>query len=224
MKLVRFVFHIVLVTMILALLLGCGNNRKATSNIVVTLREYGYSEDRAVEIENVLKSVGITDIEVYSITGYAEIGTNYVGCYPNGSVEDYSRISIVTEDGVLVQVKHEGRVLYDSSKGGILEQYAVNPDSGSEVGYDQEVILMMMTEDVAKQISNYPATVDFDLWSWGFWRNGYTYAVQGTFTCTNAFGVPEEYVIRLICEASSDYSRMSAKEVYLNGQLIKAAN
>ena len=84
------------------------------------------------------------------------------------------------------------------------------------------MILMMMAEDVAKQITNYPATVDFNTFAWGFWRNEHVYAVQGTFTCTNAFGVEEEYVLKLICEANEDYSQISAKEVYLNEELIKA--
>lgn len=95
--------------------------------------------------------------------------------------------------------------------------------SATEVSSEAEMILMMMTEDVAKQIVNYPATIDFNAFAWGFWRNDHVYAVQGIFTCTNAFGVKEEYTLRLICEASDDYSQISAKEVYLNGQLIKSA-
>lgn len=92
----------------------------------------------------------------------------------------------------------------------------------TEVSSEAEMILMMMAEDVAKQITNYPATVDFNTFEWGFWRNEHAYAVQGTFSCTNAFGVEEEYTLKLICEANSDYSQISAKEVYLNGELIKS--
>ena len=95
--------------------------------------------------------------------------------------------------------------------------------SATEVSSADEITLMMMAEDVAKQIANYPATVDFNTFAWGFWRNGHTYAVQGVFTCTNAFGVKEEYTIRLICEANEDYTSISAKEVYLNDQLVKSA-
>lgn len=94
--------------------------------------------------------------------------------------------------------------------------------STTEVSSEAEMILMMMTEDVAKQISNYPATVDFNTFEWGFWRNDHVYAVQGTFSCTNAFGVEEEYTLKLICEANDDYSQISAKEVYLNEELIKS--
>ena len=93
--------------------------------------------------------------------------------------------------------------------------------SSSYVSPEAEMILVQMTEDVAKQISNYPATVDFNTFAWGFWRNERVYAVQGIFTCTNAFGVEEEYTLRLICEASDDYSQISVKEVYLNDELIK---
>ena len=94
--------------------------------------------------------------------------------------------------------------------------------SATDISSDAEMTLMMMAEDVAKQIANNPATVDFNTFAWGFWRNGHTYAVQGVFTCTNAFGVKEEYTIRLICEANEDYTSISAKEVYLNDQLIKS--
>ena len=93
----------------------------------------------------------------------------------------------------------------------------------TEVSSEAEMVLMRMAEDIAKQIANYPATVDFNTFAWGFWRNDNVYAVQGTFTCTNAFGVPGEHTIKLVCLANDDYSKISVKEVYLDGELIKSA-
>jgi hypothetical protein len=107
-----------------------------------------------------------------------------------------------------------------SVESGIVDVFTPETDVSSAA----EISLMAMAENVAQQISNYPATVNFNEFAWGFWRNDHVYAVQGTFTCTNAFGVKEEHVLKLVCETSEDNSSISAKEVYLDGTLIKSGS
>ena len=222
----------VLVLAILWLTTGClpsVDNAEDTTphadevSIAEVLTDVGYSTEHAAEIQGVLDSVGITSIEIFSMTGEAENGLNAMICYPNGSDEDISRFTVTTENGVVFYVGFRDEDLYDSSQGGVLKQYSDVPVPETEVSSAAETSLMMMTENVALQISNYPTTVKFDTFAWGFWRNDRVYAVQGTFTCTNAYGVKEEHVLRLVCETSEDNSSISAKEVYLDGTLIKSA-
>lgn len=195
----------------------------APSSVAEILVSVGYSEEHASEIESVLNSVGITSIEIFSMSGEAENGLNAMSCYPNGSNEDAGRFTVTTENGVVFYVGFRDEDLYDSSQGGVLKQYSEVPIPETDVSSAAETSLMMMAEEVAAQIANYPATVKFNTFAWGFWRNDRVYAVQGTFTCTNAFGVEEEHVLRLVCEASEDNSSISAKEVYLDGTLVRSA-
>lgn len=194
----------------------------APPSIADTLLSAGYSEEHAAEIKSVLASVGITSIEIHGMSGEAETGLNAMTCYANGS--DEHRFTVTTEDGVVFYIGFLDETLYDSSRGGVLKQYSDVHIPEDTVSSGAESTLMMMAEDVAKKIVNYPATVDFKTFEWGFWRNDRTYAVQGTFTCSNAFGVEEEHIIKLVCEASEDYSSISAKEAYLDGVLIKSSD
>lgn len=192
-------------------------------SIVEVMVDVGYSDGNAVYAERVLNSVGITSIEIVSMSGEAENGLNAMVCYPNGLDKEGSRVTVTTENGIVFYVGFRGEDLYHVSRGGVLKQFSDIPIPETDVSSDAEIRLMMMAEDVAKQIANYPATVDFKTLCWGFWRNDRVYAVQGTFTCTNAFGVKEEHVLKLICETSEDNSSISTKEVYLDGNLIKSA-
>lgn len=94
------------------------------------------------------------------------------------------------------------------------------PNIGTDVSDEAEIVLMQIAEDVAKQITQNPSTVDFKDWYWGFAREGTTYAVQGTFECSNLLGVTEEHDIQVWCEASSDYSKIQPYAVYLDGKQI----
>lgn len=194
-----------------------------TSEMVALLMRIGYSGDHAIEIENVLNMVGITSIEIDNMTGDAEYGLNAMVCYPNGSKDASSRFTVTTENGVVFYVGFLSEDLYDSSKGGFLKRYSDVHIPETNVSSEAEVILMMMAEDVAKQIANYPSTVSFKTFEWGFWRKDLIYAVQGTFSCSNAYGVRAEHIIKLICEASEDNSKIYVKEVYLDGELVKTA-
>lgn len=92
--------------------------------------------------------------------------------------------------------------------------------SNTEVSYEAELVLMQITEDMAKQVAQNPGTVEFKTLCWGFAREGTNYAVQGTFECSNLLGVTEEHDIQVWCEASSDYSKIQPYAVYLDGEQI----
>ena len=222
------ILRLVFVLSVLLLTTACfpsvGTNSHAEElSIVDTLVAVGYSEGNASFAQGVLNSVGITSIKIDTMSGEAESGLNAMVCYPNGMKKDGSRVTVTTENGLVFYVGFRGEDLYNVSRGGVLKQFSDIPIPETDVSSDAEISLMMMAENVAKQIANYPATVDFKTFEWGFWRNDRVYAVQGTFTCTNAFGVEEEHVLRLVCETSEDNSSISAKEVYLDGVLIKSA-
>ena len=222
------ILRMVFVLAILLLTTACLPFASTTSptdepSIIEVLVDVGYSEENANYMQGVLNSVGITSIKIATMSGEAESGLNAMVCYPNGLDEDGSRVTVTTENGLVFYVGFRGEDLYNISRGGVLKQFSDIPIPETEVSPDAEISLMMMAENVAKQIANYPATVDFKTFEWGFWRNDRVYAVQGTFTCTNAFGVKEEHVLRLVCETSEDNSSISAKEVYLDGKLIKSA-
>lgn len=93
-------------------------------------------------------------------------------------------------------------------------------DGETGVSYEAELVLMRIAEDIAKQIAQNPGTVDFKTLYWGFSREGTTYAVQGTFECSNLLGVTEEHDIQVWCEASDDYSKIQPYAVYLDGEQI----
>ena len=90
----------------------------------------------------------------------------------------------------------------------------------THVSYEAEIVLMQIAEDIAKQIAQNPGTVEFKTMYWGFAREGTTYAVQGTFECSNLLGVTEEHDLQVWCEASEDYSSIQPYEVYLDGEKI----
>ncbi len=91
----------------------------------------------------------------------------------------------------------------------------------TEVSTEAETILMQIAKDVAKQIAKNPSTVKFETFAWGFYRDGHTYAVQGTFTCSNLMGVEETNVLKVVCKASEDYKKIQPYEVWLNGKQIQ---
>ena len=89
---------------------------------------------------------------------------------------------------------------------------------------EAQIILQMMAEDVARDLVNYPLTVEFDLWKWQYSRRDREYIVQEGFTCTNALGIPFEHTIKLVCEASEDYARISVTTIYLDGKNVAPKN
>ena len=91
----------------------------------------------------------------------------------------------------------------------------------SDVSDEAELVLMQIAKDIAKQLAQNPSTVKFKDWYWGFAREGTTYAVQGTFECSNLAGVTEEHDLQVYCEASEDYSKIQPYSVYLDGTQIE---
>ena len=88
------------------------------------------------------------------------------------------------------------------------------------VSDEAEIVLMQIAKDLAEQIAQNPGTVKFKDLYWGFAREETTYAVQGTFECSNLLGVTEEHDIQVWCEASEDYSKIQPYAVYLDGEQI----
>lgn len=103
---------------------------------------------------------------------------------------------------------------------GVYEESAASEGSEAKVSYEQEIILMMIAEDMAKQVAQNPSTVSFKSMYWLFERDGHTFWVQGTFKCSNLLGVVEEHTIKVMCVANSDYSKIQPKQVYLDGAKI----
>ena len=94
------------------------------STVTDTLIATGYSIDHASAIQEILNTVGITEIEIESMTGEAESGLNSVVCYPNGYTDKDRRFFFTTEDGVLFYAGFSGEDLYDSENGGFLKNYS----------------------------------------------------------------------------------------------------
>lgn len=88
------------------------------------------------------------------------------------------------------------------------------------VSSDAEIILINIAEDVAVQIAQNPSTVDFSTLEWGFARDEYIYAVQGTFTCSNLMGVSETHVLQVWCKASEDYAKIQPYKVILDEKVL----
>lgn len=101
-----------------------------------------------------------------------------------------------------------------------LEHETLQESQETEITDEAELALMNIAKDMAKQIAKNPGTVEFKDWYWGFSREGRTYAVQGTFECSNLMGVSEEHDIQVWCEASEDYSKIQPYAVYLDGEQI----
>ena len=93
-------------------------------------------------------------------------------------------------------------------------------NTSEEVTHDEEITLRMIAEDIAKQIAQNPQTVNFKTLYWGFAKNGDTYAVQGTFECSNLMGVKEEHDLQVWCTASRDRTKIQPPLVFLDGVQI----
>lgn len=132
------------------------------------------------------------------------------------------------QTGELLEAKNEEAALLEAKRrqellDSVMERANKNEISGNsstDVTSEAEQVLMQITEDIAKQIAQNPSTVKFKTLYWGFARSGRTYTVQGTFECSNLFGVKEEHDLQVWCEASDDYSKIQPYEVYLDGEKI----
>ncbi|NLX94358.1 MAG: SH3 domain-containing protein [Clostridiales bacterium] len=187
----------------------------------MALVAWGYTDEQASNIERVLNSIGITKCTIIKADKETSDGMRVVACYFNGSSNSGY---FATVHGEVAVVGSGTDTWYDTEQGGIIKQYEdTNAQSSGEsvVSTEAEIILMQIAEDVAIQIAKNPSTVKFKTLYWGFWRDGSTYAVEGTFTCSNLMGVKEENVLRIVCEASADYKKIQPYEVWLNGKQIK---
>ena len=193
----------------------------------MTLTQLGYTTEHAGEIEHILTMVSVTEIKIYGSYGEAEGDLSAVWCYPNGENKDEKRIVLVTECGVVCFINIANRddeYLYDADAGGFVKSYTYVYFPEIDVSSEAQTILQMMAEDVARDLVNYPLTVEFDLWKWQYSRRDREYIVQGGFTCTNALGVTSEHTIKLVCEASEDYARISVTTIYLDGKNVAPKN
>lgn len=91
-----------------------------------------------------------------------------------------------------------------------------------KVDSTKQITLMMMNEDIAKDLANYPATVEFKSLYWTFEKEGNTYTTGSTFECLNAFGVLEEHILIVVSEEYNNGNSVKAKKVYLDGVEISS--
>lgn len=85
---------------------------------------------------------------------------------------------------------------------------------------NEEIFLMMMSEDIAKALSNYPSSVKIKTNSWTFEQNDLKYTTCCTFNCSNAYGVNETHILVVISEANADGTKINPIEVCVDGETV----
>lgn len=131
-----------------------------------------------------------------------------------GGIEIFFMLGEDNPNDELIVTLYEGLELYVT---GVYKGGTSSTGNETTVSYEQEIILMMIAEDVAKQIAQNPSTVRFKTMYWGFEREGHSFWVQGTFECSNLLGVKENHTIQVLCIANSNYSKIQPEQVYLDG-------
>lgn len=152
----------------------------------------GYSIDHASIIQEILNTVGITEIEIENMTGEAESGLNSVVCYPNGHVDRDRRFYFTTEDGVLFYAGFLDEDLYDSENGGYLKNYSDVHVPQKEVTLEVYQELQSLATIAVEQYLNYPNTANFSAFDWKIGRSDEKYQIIGKVTAKNGFGVKDD--------------------------------
>jgi len=204
--------------------------------------ESSVAEETAVHVETETpqeETVAPTESDSFVFTAKElyDVGENYIGqeVTVKGTISEISEFSDMN-GYYLYGTKGQGVVVwvYETSKshktddeveftgtvqnagGGQVEITENSPsDSDNEVSSEAETILMMIAEDVAVQIAQNPSTVEFSTFEWAFAHEGDTYKVQGTFSCSNLYGVSESHVLQVWCDETD--TGIAAKRVFLDG-------
>lgn len=193
--------------------------------------------------ESSAESVEQETNEVFAADEFYSVGAEYIGqeVTVSGTIQEISEFSDMN-GYYLYGTTGQGLVvwIYESEKshavGDVVTLTGTVQNAGdgqveivvnapeTEVSADAEVILMQIAEDTAAQIAQNPSTVSFSTFEWGFAREGDTYAVQGTFSCSNAYGVSENHVLQVWCETNEDQSKITPYRVVLDGSDLKVNN
>ncbi len=89
---------------------------------------------------------------------------------------------------------------------------------------NEEVILMTMSKDIAKDVSKYPSTTEILTNSWTFEQKDLTYTTCCTFECSNTYGVKETHILVVIAETDDNGSKIHPVDVAIDGASIKSYN
>lgn len=152
----------------------------------------GYTAEHATEMQYILNTVGIDSIEIYGMTGEAEVGLNAMSCFANGSEERSSRFTVTTDNGVVFYVGFLGEDLYDSEQGGFLKKYTDVHIPETEVDSDTFVTLQYLAEIEVESCLTHPSSADFQTFSWRVGRSDDNYKIIGKVSAKNSFGVEGE--------------------------------
>lgn len=173
-----------------------GNVRKGLSDsdmmspvnpLIETLTNLGYTYDHAADIEKILRTLGIENIEIYGSDGSnndPENGLYNVVCFPNGYTDDNRRFYFTTENGVVFYAGFRGEDLYDSEKGGFLKSYSDVHVPETKLDENTKVMLRDKSETVLDRYFKY--TPYYDAWAVG--REDDNYATQCQAYAKNGFG------------------------------------
>lgn len=189
------------------------------SAVTDTLIASGYSINHASAIQEILNTVGITEIKIESMTGEAESGLNAIVCYPNGYTDKDRRFFFTTEDGVLFYAGFSGEDLYDSENGGYLKNYSDVHVPEKEVTLEVYGELQSLATSAVKQYLNYPDTADFGALDWKIGRSDEKYQILGKVTAKNGFGVKEDILFSVWFIANG--TEYTVEGVSLNGVRVK---
>ena len=189
------------------------------STVTDTLIATGYSIDHASAIQEILNTVGITEIEIESMTGEAESGLNSVVCYPNGYTDKDRRFFFTTEDGALFYAGFSGEDLYDSENGGFLKNYSDVHVPEKEVTLEVYGELQSLATSAVKQYLNYPDTADFGALDWKIGRSDEKYQILGKVTAKNGFGVKDDILFSVWFIANG--TEYTVEGISLNGVRVK---
>ncbi len=195
-------------------------NQSAVEKSLITL---GFTQQEIANMVPVFEECGVTDIsncKYIDLEGQIDGLSVYVD-RSNGNTFMFS-----VSDGQIFNMGWNTVLMYGYDIGiqktlsEAKAQYKKEQEL-KEVSSDAEMTLMYIAEDTAKQIVNYPSTVDFHTFDWKFTRDEFEYAVQGSFDCSNAFGVKETHLLTIYCRANENYTKMNPYKIVLDGVTIK---
>lgn len=186
-----------------------GDLADVSDSVSTALIEVGYSSEQGKEIEKILNTIGVSSIQIETMTGEATQGLNAVVAYPNGHIDKNRKFMFTTENGVLFYAGFKGEDLYDSDKGGFLKSYGEVHVPKTDMTENQKQELLDLTESVLDDYFKYIPYYD----AWGFARQDDNYMVQCEAYAKNDLNVKDWVRVKVWYEKNDNAYKMTGVEI-----------
>lgn len=201
---------VILVLILALLLVGCGKAEPVETTPTEPPHDYVLEDEVIINFYDIMQEIGVDRDEIKEVSKIDDWanGPRYKVRTTYGTLRAYCNI-----DGTVSSIKIGTEInLYDRGfDTWKIDNFIV--DSGVES------LLIIETEDIARQFLNYPATADFPFLDWTVTRQFNRYVVSSYVEAQNAFGVPSEIPFTAAYWIENDAYKLIYFE--MNGSAIK---